>query len=550
MPTQLKRKKRRADLTPTPKKARASRRRATKAGRKAPTVFHFDREAADRAVSFFPRFLRHSKGRWGGDPFTLEPWQIEIVRKIFGWKRQDGTRKYRTVYIEVPRKNGKSTFCAGLGAFLLYADGESGADIYSAAADRDQARIIFDEAQRMVEGSPSLRARSEIFRSAITYPRKAASWKALSADAFRQHGLNPHGILFDELHTQRTRDLYDTLSTALGARTQPLTVLITTAGYDRNSICWELHEYARKILKGIIEDDTFLPVIYAAETEDDWTDPKVWAKANPNLGVSISEEFLASECARAQRMPAYENTFRRLYLNQWTSQETRYIPMEAWDKIEDPVDPITLEGLPCYAGLDLSSTTDLTALVLVFRVGDAFKVLPYFWIPEDDLKVRGDRDHVPYITWAKQGLLNTTPGNVIDYGAVYAKIEELSQRFQIREIAFDRWQAAAIAQQIEEAGILPVPFGQGFNSMSFPTKELLRLVISGNLHHGGNPILRWMADNVVAKTDPAGNMKPDKGKSRQRIDGIVATIMGLDRSVRNEDANPASVYEKRGFTEL
>ena len=506
----------------------------------------FDETAATAAEIFF-ELLVHIEGPMAGEPFVLEPWQRKIVREIFGRKRADGLRQYRKVYMELPRGNGKSTWAAGLALFLLVADGEHSAKVYGAAADKAQAAIVFETAAKMVEASPKLSRLLRPFRSrTMEYPKSGGKYIVLSSDAYTKHGLNPSGIIFDELHTQPNRELYDVLNTAMGKRAQPLMIMITTAGYDRESICWEQHEYAQQVASGVIEDPTFYPVIYAADPEDDWTDPAVWAKANPNFGVSVREEFLAQECAVALQSPAYQNTFRRLYLNQWTSQESRWLDMAAWDGCGG--DLPDLSGRVCFGGLDLASTTDIAALSLVFppvREGDLFYVLPFFWIPQENMIERARRDRVPYDAWVRDGLVTATPGNVIDYTYIRQQIRTLGERYQIREIAFDRWGAEALRQQLEEDGFSMVQFGQGYASMSGPSKELLRLVLSRGLSHGGNPVLRWMADNVTVRQDPAGNIKPDKSKSREKIDGIVATVMGLDRAVRNEGEGP-SVYEERG----
>ena len=506
--------------------------------------FWFDEGAAERAVNFFERYLTHSKGRWAGSKFKLMDWQRdEIIRPLFGWKKRDGTRRYRTAYIEIPRKNGKSTLCAGIGLYLLFADQEAGAEIYSAAADREQASIVFDQAKAMTEASTQLQKRASVYKKSIVVFRTRSSYKVLSADAYTKHGLNAHGIVFDELHAQPNRELWDVLITSTGARTQPLTVAITTAGYDRESICWEQHEYARQLLKGVIEDPTYFAYIAAADEEDDWTDPQIWRKANPGYGVTISREYLEQECRKAKQVPAYQNTFRRLHLNQWTSQDTRWLDLSAWDKCAHALPD--LAGRECYAGLDMASTTDIAALVLVFPPQDEglLYVLPTFWIPQENMLARARRDRVPYDAWVRDGLMMATPGNVIDYGAIRAKINRLGERFHIREIAFDRWGAFQLSQDLDGDGFTMVPFGQGFASMSAPTKELLRLVLDDSLAHGGHPVLRWMADNMVVKQDPAGNIKPDKAKSREKIDGLVALIMGLDRAIRHEGA---SVYEGRG----
>jgi len=516
--------------------------------------FYFDEQAAQVAVNFFERLLQHSKGEWAGQPFILQDWQRdEIIRPLFGWKRRsDGTRRYRTAYIEVPRKNGKSTLAAGIALLLLFADDEPGAEVYSAAADRDQASIVFDEAKRMVESSPLLARRAEVYKRSIVVPGTYSAYRVLSADAYTKHGLNAHGVVFDELHAQPTRDLWDVLTTSTGARRQPLVVAITTAGYDRESICWEQHEYARQVREGIIEDDAFLPVIYAADMDEDWLDEEVWAKANPSLGVTVKLDYLRNEARKAAQTPAYQNTFRRLHLNQWTQQESRWLPLKAWDACATPVNETLLQGAPCYGGLDLASSSDIASFVLCFpsEPGEEehYAWLPFFWIPEENMVERARKDRVPYDAWVRDGLITATEGNVIDYGYIVRDIEELGERFNIREIAFDRWGAFQVSQALEGAGFTMVGFGQGFASMAGPTKELLRLVLNRKLAHGGHPVLRWMADNMVVSTDAAGNVKPNKAKSREKIDGIVAGIMALDRAMRHQNAG--SVYERRGILTL
>jgi len=518
------------------------------------TDFYFDECAAQVAVNFFERLLHHSKGEWAGRPFILEAWQRDqIIRPLFGWKRSDGTRRYRRAYIEVPRKNGKSTLASGIALFLLFADDEPGAEIYSAAADRDQAGIVFDEAKTMVVNSPELDKRAQCFKRSIIVQSTWSTYRVLSADAPTKHGFNAHGVIFDELHAQPNRDLWDVLNTSTGARRQPLMVMITTAGYDLNSICGEQHEYARQVLAGIIDDPEFFAFIAAAEMDDDWQDPEIWKKANPNLGISVKFDYLQAEAHRAAMSPAYQNTFRRLHLNQWTQQETRWMPIEAWDTCAQPINASLLENAGCYGGLDLASTSDIASFVLDFpgEPGEEehHAWLPFFWIPEENMIERARKDRVPYDAWVRDGLITATPGNVIDYAYIVAKIIEMGEQFNIKEIAFDRWGAFQISQQLEAARFTMVGFGQGFVSMSAPTKELLRLVLNGRLAHGGNPVLRWMADNMVVSTDPAGNVKPNKARSREKIDGIVAGTMALDRAIRHGNENK-SVYEGRGLLEL
>lgn len=513
--------------------------------------FWFDENAANRAVIFFERYLKHTKGKWAGAKFELMDWQKnDIIRPLFGWKRKDGTRKYRTAYIEIPRKNGKSTLSSGIALYLLFADNEYGAEIYSAAADREQAAIVFEIAKAMVEASPALKKRAKIYKRSIVVPKTMSSYKVLSADAPTKHGLNAHGIIFDELHAQPNRELWDVLTTSTGAREQPLVVAITTAGYDKNSICWEQHDYARKVLDGIIDDPSFFAYMAAADENDDWKNPKTWKKANPGLGQTVKLEYLEQEAKKAEQIPAYQNTFRRLHLNQWTQQDERWLDMAAWDATAGVVNANKLIGHECYGGLDLASTTDIAALVLLFPMDNGnYHILPYFWIPEANMKERIIRDKVPYDAWARDGFIEATEGNVIDYGIIRKRINELGRIYNIKEIGHDPWNATQLSLELDGDGFTMVPIRQGFASLSSPTKELMNLVLSKKIKHGGNPVLRWMADNMVVKQDPAGNIKPDKSKSTEKIDGIVALIMAIDRATRHKE-DKKSVYEERGIITL
>lgn len=506
----------------------------------------FSEHHADRAVKFFENVLVHCDGEWAGQAFTLLPWERDLIRTLFGTLNPDGMRQYRTCYVEVGRKNGKSQLAAGIALYLLFVDDEPGAQIYGAASDRDQATIVFRVAAEMVRRSPILSKRSKTIDSTkrIVIPASASFYRAIPADAGGSHGFNASGVIVDEVHVQPNRDLIDVLNTSTGARRQPLTFYITTAGYDRNSICWELHDYALKVQSGVIEDSTFLPVLYCADEADDWRDPAVWAKANPSLGHTIKLDYLEQECARAQETPAYENTFRRLHLSQWTQQDVRWLPLAAWDACSGAVDAEGLHGRPCYAGLDLASTTDVAALVLVFPAAEgSYQVLAHFWIPEESMRERIRRDRVPYDVWVRQGYVTATPGNVIDYASIKQTLIEWRDKYTIEEIGFDRWGSTQLITELQDIGLNVVPIGQGYASMSAPTKELMNLVLSGRIQHGGNPVLRWMADNLVVRQDPAGNLKPDKEKSTQKIDGLVAMIMAIDRASRNV----VSPYEERGI---
>lgn len=378
-----------------------------------------------------------------------------------------------------------------------------------------------------------------------------SSYQVLSADVANKHGFNTHGVIFDELHTQPNRKLFDVMLQGSGdARMQPLYFLITTAGNDTNSICYEVHQKAIDIAEGRKVDPTFYSVIYGAAENEDWTDPKVWKKANPSLGITVGIDKVRAACESARQNPGEENAFRQLRLNQWVKQSVRWMPMDKWDACAFPVSEDDLEGRICYGGLDLSSTTDITAFVLVFPPldeEDKYYILPYFWIPEETLDLRVRRDHVPYDLWERQGTLMTTEGNVVHYGYIEKFIEQLGERFNIREIAFDRWGAVQMVQNLEGMGFTVVPFGQGFKDMSPPTKELMKLVLEERIAHGGHPVLRWMMDNIYIRTDPAGNIKADKEKSTEKIDGAIATIMGLDRAIRCGNDTGASVYDSRGL---
>lgn len=513
---------------------------------------YYDKEYADFAVAFIES-LCHTKGTWAGKPFELMDWQEQIIRDLFGILKPNGYRQFNTAYIEIPKKNGKSELAAAVALLLTCGDGEQRAEVYGAAADRQQASIVFDVAADMVRMCPALNKRVKILASQkrLIYEPTNSFYQVLSAEAYSKHGFNVHGVVFDELHSQPNRKLYDVLTKGSGdARMQPLFFLITTAGTDTHSICYEVHQKAQDIIDGRKIDPTFYPVIYGADDTEDWTSPKVWKKCNPSLGETIGIDKVKTACESAKQNPGEENSFRQLRLNQWVKQAVRWMPMDKWDKCAFAVTEEQLEGRVCYGGLDLSSTTDITAFVLVFPPldeEDKYIILPYFWIPEDTLDLRVKRDHVPYDVWERQGYLQTTEGNVVHYGYIEKFIEELGKRFNIREIAFDRWGAVQMVQNLEGMGFTVVPFGQGFKDMSPPTKELMKLTLEQKLAHGGHPVLRWNMDNIFIRTDPAGNIKADKEKSTEKIDGAVATIMALDRAIRCGNDTSASVYDSRGI---
>ncbi len=525
-----------------------------------PTTFmaadsKYSKAAADYAVAFIEA-LCHTKGSWAGQPFELIDWQEQIIRDLFGILKPNGYRQFNTAYVEIPKKMGKSELAAAIALLLTCGDNEERAEVYGCAADRQQASIVFEVAADMVRMCPALNRRVKLLASTkrLVYLPTNSFYQVLSAEAYSKHGFNIHGVVFDELHTQPNRKLFDVMTKGSGdARMQPLYFLITTAGDNVNSICYEVHQKAKDLLSGRKHDATFYPVIYGAVEEDDWTDPKVWKKVNPSLGITVGIDKIKAACESARQNPAEENSFRQLRLNQWVKQAVRWMPMEKWDQCAFQVDEEKLRGRVCYGGLDLSSTTDITAFVLVFPPvdeDDKFHILPYFWIPENNLDLRVRRDHVNYDLWKKQDFLKTTEGNVVHYGFIESFIEELGTQYNIREIAFDRWGAVQMTQNLEGLGFTVVPFGQGFKDMSPPTKELMKLTLEEKIAHGGQPVLRWMMDNIFVRTDPAGNIKPDKEKSTEKIDGAVATIMALDRALRCGVGNNGSVYDNRGLLML
>lgn len=513
---------------------------------------HYDKAKADRAVKFIEN-LCHTKGKWAGKRFWLLPWQEQLIRDIFGIVKPDGNRQFRTAFVEICKKVGKSELAAAVALYLLYADNEPSAEVYGAAADRQQASIVFDVARQMVEMSPALLKRSKLMTATkrIVNYGNSGYYQVLSAEVGGKHGFSVSGLVFDEIHTQPNRQLYDVLTKGSSdARQNPLHFIITTAGTDRHSIAYELHTKAVDILEGRRVDPTFYPVVYGLKDDEDWEDEANWYKVNPSLGYTVDIERLRDAYREAKQNPADEVTFKWLRLNMWVSSTVAWIPDAIFMKGNEEIDLAALEGRDCYGGLDLSSTGDITALVLMFpprNEDEKYILLPFFWVPEETIPQRVKAASVPYDIWERQGYLLSTEGNVIHYDFIEKFINDLAEKYHICEIAVDRWNATQMIQNLEGDGFTMVPFGQGFASMSGPTKDFYRLLMEGQIIHGGHPVLRWMAGNVVVDTDPAGNIKVTKAKSKEKIDGIVAAIMALDRCIRNQTEPQGSVYDERGL---
>lgn len=525
---------------------------------------YFSEEAAQRALDFLS-VVKHFEGEWAGEYYQPSDWQIFCTWSLFGWMRakhkhwiikkqgrtedSSGTRRFRTGFVEVARKNGKTFWAAGIGNYLAFSDREMGAEVYSAATKRDQARIAHKKAIKMVERSPMLRRHIRIFKDNLNSEETGSKYEPLGADADTTDGLSVHGVIADELHAWKNRDMWDVLETGTGSHRQPLMLAITTAGSDRNGICWQFHDYTQKVLQGIIEDDTWFGMIFTLDKGDNWKDENVWLKANPNLGISKKWDDLRRKAARARKMPTQLNAFQQKELNMWVKGDMKWMDMEAWSKCAGDVPalelPARLTGGVSFGGLDLGSTSDLTTYVHVCPTEDGFyDIVARFWLPEDAVETR-TQEGTNYDLWVKQGYITLTDGNTIDYDFIFEQIEQDADQFEIKQSAFDRWGAARVVQVLEKKGLKMVQFGQGFASMSPPMKELERLVLSGKIRHGNNPVLTWMADNLIASMDPAGNIKPNKEKSKEKIDGMVALIMALDLALRHPDQK--SVYHKRGI---
>lgn len=495
----------------------------------------WDAEAASKAIDFFP-LLRHYKGEWGprpghplGDPIRLEPWQQFVIGSAFGWKRADGTRRFRQVYLEVAKKNGKTLIAAGVGIILAFFDAEPGAEVYSIATKRDQAKLVWNDADRMVQKNPGLSRRIRSFALSLADESTASFFRPLGRDSGEsEQGVNPHGYIVDELHVLAERDSIDNIETAASARRQPMGWKITTAGVKRESVWAEERADAVSVVEGRATDDSMLVLIYTLDEGDDPFDEAVWPKANPNLSVSVNVATLREQAETAKRSPGKVAAFLRFRMNVPTGVATRALDIDEWDRgNEEPEIP---EGAIVYAGLDLASVKDLTAFIVVHRDAEGFyHVESHFWCPQEGIERRSRLDGVPYADWVRDGYLVATEGNVTDYAFVRAAIEEIGGRYQNEGIGFDIWNATQLATELGQAGATMLKVPQTYAGLSPAWRELEKLILEGRLRHGGHPVLRWMAGNVEVETDAQGNQKPSKARSTERIDGMVALDMAIGR---------------------
>lgn len=511
----------------------------------------YDKNKAEQTIKFI-NSLKHGIGDYHGQSFELFPWQDKIVRDIFGTVKPNGYRQYKKAYIEIPKKNGKSEFGAAIALKMLCADGEQCAQVYSCAADRQQASIVFDVAVSMVEQSPLLKKHIKpvLSQKRLVYKPTRSFYQVLSSEVKTKHGLNVSCCIFDELHAQPNRDLWDVMTSGSGdARKQPLFLTLTTAGQSKNNICYEQHQIAKGILDGSRIDPTFYPVIYGLEDDEDWTKEENWYKANPSLGRTIDIETVREWYQSCKGSIVAENNFKWLRLNMWVDASTHWLDMRNWDDCKETIDPETLRGRKCYGGLDLSKTQDLTAFVLCFpprNDSEKYIFLLWCWIPEDCMHERVNRDKVPYDRWSHEGYITTTQGNIVDYRKIRADIQKIAEFYNIQEIAYDRYNATETILELMDDGLTMVPFGQGYRDMSPPTKDIETKIIAHQIIHNNNPVLRWNFSNVIVKKDEAGNIKPDKAKSVEKIDGAVAAIMAFDRASKN-GGDSSSVYDERGL---
>ena len=499
----------------------------------------FSPEKAQDILDYYD-LTPHIKGEWSGQPITPSDWQTFALVNLFGWYQKNGTRRFRTAYIEVGRKNGKSTFVAPVGLYMLKEDGEAGSEVYSAATSRDQARIVFDAARDMTRQS-LLRYHLQAFNHSVCHEASASSFKPLASDSDTLEGKNTHCAIIDELHAHKNRRVYDVLELSCAARRQPLLLVITTAGSDRTGICYEVRNYLTKVLEGVIDDDSCFGMIYTLDDPELWKDPNEWIKANPNLGISVKLEDMERLCQKAQQNPAAASEFKRKRLDIWGAGEDVFFNMEMWTRCPPLASDDQLILMPCYFGLDLASKLDITALVALFCNEDRrYHLKVHFWLPEvqvDDQRT-GKSHHVQqlYKTWAEQGLLTLTPGQIVDYDAIRQTINDWADRYHPQEIAYDPWGATQLATQLaDDDDRVMTEVGQTVKQLSDPMKEVQALIIDSRLHHDQHPVMNWMMSNVTARIDRNDNVFPNKDSPDNKIDGPVALITAMARAMIREN---------------
>ena len=513
----------------------------TYAGSRSPYVF--DENEANRVCKFI-ELLTHTKGELAGTRIHLEPWQVFILTTVFGWlRRADGGRRYRRAYVEVSRGNGKSTLCSGIGLYCLLADREGGAEVYSFATTRDQAKIVFGDAKVMAERNAALRQKFglQVLANALYVPQTNSTFQAKSAEGSTLDGLNTHLAIIDELHAHKTRAVYDVVETSTGKRKNSLMFVITTAGFDTSGICYEVRTMVTKVLEKSVVDETQFGIIYGLDEGDDWTTVEALEKANPNWGISVRPEIITSLVKKAIALPSAVNNFKTKHLNIWCSASSAWMDMQAWEAGEINVDRSDFEGQPCYIGLDVGAKNDVTAKVLLFPVGKSFVVFADFYLPEAAVEKSTNSQ---YRGWVEEGWITQSGGAMTDLARIEEDIRDDLSRFDVKGIAYDPWNALQLATNLGNDGAPMVEYRNTVQNFSDPMKSLEALVQDKRVNHDGNPVLRWMMGNVVAKLDAKDNIFPRKERYENKIDGVVALIMALGISNTSEEANPFDDIEE------
>lgn len=522
-------------------------------GRGRPTKkyqFHFENDLAERIFDFFGE-LKHTKGAWEGDPFILEPWEKFILGSIFGWVDDNYLRRFHTAYNEVAKKNGKSTLAGGLGIYMLGFDDEAESEVYSVATSRDQAKLLWTAAERIVRATPDLKEFIRLFKLNMSIEESGSKFEPLASDYGKKDGLNPHCGLVDELHEHKNAGMWDIVKKSMITRSQPLLFAITTAGTDRTSICWEQREYSENVLRGNFEDDRWFAYIATPDLEDDWKEERTWLKANPNLGVAIPIEKFRAECLEAQTSPRKENSFKRYNLNIWTEQVTRWMPLEWYDACPRAESLESLQGRVAYFGLDLSISNDISALIVTIPDEDRFNVFPFFWCPEDDIERRSER--VPYDKWVDSSFIVATPGSVTDYAYIEKFMREFCETHKVRlgAVVYDPMFASYLASNLVKEGMPEervVAISQGFSKMSEPTNYVERLFKEKSFALELNPVMRWMFSNVAIRTNEDEQIRIDKASSQEKVDGMSALAMSIAAFLTQQDEDDEeSIYETRGL---
>ena len=517
--------------------------------------YWFDEGKAAR-ICHFIELLPHIKGKWAGDPIELEDWQCFILCVPFGWVDAEGLRRFRTTYGEVPRKNAKSTLSSGVGLYMLAADSEGGAEIYSAATTRDQAKIVWQDAQRMAIRAKGLQKRFGVSTTAksVFVNATASLFQPLSAEGNSLDGLNIHCAIVDELHAHKTREVYDVLETGTGARTQSMMWLITTAGTNLAGICYEQRTYLTKLLEGTVKDETYFGFIYTIDDDDDWTDPAVWQKANPNWGASVFPADVARLCKKAMEMTSAQNNFLTKRLNVWCNAESAWMNMVRWNQCADPsLDISDFEGRPAVLALDLASKVDIAAKGVIFHTpeGDTQPHYYYFgryYVPEETVQNNGNSQ---YSGWVIDGVLTETAGAVIDHDEIRSDVVEDVSRYRVQEVCYDPFNATMLSTELAKEGCTMVEIRPTVQNFSEPMKWLEALVLEGRFHHNGCPLMTWMVSNVVCHLDKKDNIYPNKERPENKIDGVIALIMGLNRFVNSETLDSLNTtYATRGIRTL